>query len=209
MAFYADDAWDLEIKTDSFGWIECCGIHDRTDYDLKQHEKFSGKSFEVPNDKNKKQHPHVLEIAFGTDRPVFCLLDNFYDIKTKNEGKTALRVKPSMSPVTAAILPLVKKDNLPEMGQNIFAELNKEFVCSYDESASIGKRYLREAEKGTALCITIDFDSLKDNTVTLRERDTESQIRVKVEDLKTKIREYLDGEKFESLGKKVLTKSEN
>lgn len=203
MAFYADDAWDLEIKTDSFGWVECCGIHDRTDYDVKQHENFSKTCFEVMDEDNNKNHPHILEIAFGTDRPVFCLLDNFYDIKSKKDGKTVFKIKPSLSPITIAVLPLVKKESLPEIGRKIYQELKQEFTCTYDESASVGKRYLREAEKGTALCVTVDFETIKNNTVTLRERDTEKQIRVKIDELRGKILAYLRGEKLESLGKKV------
>jgi glycyl-tRNA synthetase len=203
LAFYADDAWDLEIKTESFGWFECVGIHDRTDYDVKQHEKFSGKSFEAMNEANEKKHPHVLEIAFGTDRPVFCLLDNFMEIQEKGEGKTIFKIAPSLSPIKVAVLPLVNKEKLPEIGLKLFEELQNDFVCNYDSSGSIGKRYLREAEKGTALCVTIDFETVEKNTVTLRERDSEKQVRIPLQEVKAKVQAYLSGEPFEKLGEKI------
>ncbi|RJQ17249.1 glycine--tRNA ligase [Candidatus Woesearchaeota archaeon] len=203
MAFYADDAWDIEVKTETLGWIECCGIHDRTNYDLKQHEKFSGKSFEILDDESKKQLPHVLEIAFGVDRLVFSLLDQCYEKKEKGEGKTIMKLPAFLSPITVAVFPLVNKEKLPEIGKNIFDDLSKEFICVYDSSGSIGKRYLREAEKGTAICLTVDFDTMTDNTVTLRERDTEKQIRVNIADVHEKIHAYVAGEKFDLLGRKA------
>lgn len=203
MAFYADDAWDLEVKTESFGWIECCGIHDRTDYDLKRHEHFSGKSFAAQTEEYPKQRPHILEIAFGVDRPVFCLFDTFVDIRSKKEGKTVFRVPPPFSPITVAVFPLVNKDKLPQISQDIYHELNKYYTCVYDAAGSVGKRYLREAEKGTALCVTVDFETVEKGTVTLRERDSEKQIRVHREELRQKIQDYLEGVAFTQLGKKV------
>ncbi len=202
-AFYALDAWDLEVRTESFGWIEMCGIHDRGDYDLKQHGTSSGQNFEVLDPHDQKVLPHVLEIAFGVDRPVFALLDIFYDKKEKGQGKTVFRIPARLAPVKAAILPLVKKDKLPEIGKAIHAELLAYYPVTYDESGSIGKRYLREAEAGTPLCITVDFETLEDDAVTLRERDTEKQVRVPIKQLKTSIEKYLAGTSFMMLGKPI------
>lgn len=197
-AFYADDAWDVEINTRSFGWVEVCGVHDRTDYDLKQHSKFSGKQLEAFDESTGQKYvPHVLEIAFGTDRPVFALLDLFYEKKEKEEGKTTFKVPYPLSPVPVAVFPLIKKDELVKKARKIYDELSKEFVCVYDDSGQIGRRYLRAGEAGTAFCVTIDFETIekKPSTVTIRDRDTEKQVRVKVSRLKKILDALLRGEK--------------
>ncbi|MBS3112809.1 glycine--tRNA ligase [Candidatus Woesearchaeota archaeon] len=191
-AFYADDAWDLEIRLNSFGWMECCGIHDRTDYDLKQHAKHSGKKLEARDENNVIQVPHVLEIAFGTDRPTYALLDIFYEYKDKEEGKTKFNVPYKLAPVKVAIFPLMKKDNLPEKAEEIYQELSKQFQCKYDQSGSIGKRYLREDESGTPFCITIDYDTLEKGTVTIRDRNTAKQEIIKINNILKTVKEKLD-----------------
>ncbi|MFQ5474762.1 MAG: glycine--tRNA ligase [Candidatus Nanoarchaeia archaeon] len=193
-AFYADDAWDMEIKLNSFGWYECCGIHDRSDYDLTQHGKHSGNKLVARNEKNEKKVPHILEIAFGTDRPVFALLDIFYDKKSVEEGKTTLRVPQHLAPVKVAVLPLVNKEGLPELAREIQQDLIKDMVAVYDRSASIGKRYLRNDAIGTPYCITVDFDSLEDKDVTLRERDSSRQVRVKIAEIKSTLIKLLKNE---------------
>ena len=194
-AFYADDAWDIECKLNSFGWFELCGVHDRTDYDLTQHGKYSGKSLKAFNEQSLKEEkneiPNIIEIAFGTDRPTFALLDIFYKKINEAEGKTKFVVPIHMSPVKVAVFPLVKKEKLPEIAKNIYSELQKEFFVRYDASGSIGKRYLREDEAGTAFCITIDFDSITKNDVTIRNRDTEEQKRIPINNIKHTIRELL------------------
>ena len=114
-AFYAADAWDIEVQLNSFGWMEMCGIHDRTDYDLKQHEKFSKQNLQASREDGSKLHPHVLEIAFGTDRPVFALLDIFYNKSTKDEGKTIFKVPYHLAPIDVAIYPLLKKDGCQKL----------------------------------------------------------------------------------------------
>ncbi|MBU1322158.1 MAG: glycine--tRNA ligase [Nanoarchaeota archaeon] len=197
-AFYADDAWDVEIKTKSFGWIEVCGVHDRTDYDLKQHSKHSKIELEAFDEATGKKYvPHVLEIAFGTDRPVFALLDCFYDKKEKEQGKTTFKIPYHLSPIPLAIFPLLKKPELIDKACEIYNKLSKGFLCVYDESGAIGRRYLRAAETGTAFCITIDFDTLekKPETITIRDRDTEKQVRVKTSELKETLRALIGGEK--------------
>ncbi|MDD5331286.1 MAG: glycine--tRNA ligase [Candidatus Nanoarchaeia archaeon] len=193
-AFYADDAWDVEINLNAFGWTEVCGVHDRTDYDLKQHSKFSKNELTARREDNSTFVPHVLEIAFGTDRPVFALLDIFYTKKSKEEGKTLFKLPYNISPVDVSIFPLMKKPELVKTANKIKDDLEKEFIIDFDVSGSIGKRYLRSAESGTPFAITIDYDSLDKNDVTIRDRDTERQIRVKIEDLSLVIRKLLNKE---------------
>lgn len=187
MAFYADDAWDVEVELNTFGWTEICGVHDRTDYDLKQHAKFSGAKMESLDENNEKKVPHILEIAFGPGRIVFALLDIYYDKKEADEGKSIFKIPPSMAPVKVSILPLMRKPELKKLAQKVYFDLKDCFRCKYDETGSIGKRYLRSAEEGTPVAITIDFDSLEDNSVTIRDRDTEEQERVKISELKEKL----------------------
>ena len=190
-AFYADDAWDVEISLRSYGWFEVCGIHDRTDYDLTTHGKHSKQEMIAVNDNGDKFVPHVLEIAFGTDRPTFALLDLFYEKKGVEEGKTMFKLPYHMTPVDVAVLPLMKKNELVARSLEIKKLLEEEFVINYDVSGSIGKRYLRNGVIGTPYCVTIDYDSLKNDDVTLRDRDTEKQIRVKISELKNKLKEIL------------------
>ena len=193
-AFYADDAWDIEVKTNNYGWIEVCGVHDRTDYDLKQHSKESGIALEAIRENGERFTPHILEIAFGTDRPTYVLMDLFYEKKTEGEGKTMFKIPYQMAPIDAAIFPLMKKPELVKIALEIKEILEKEFVINYDESGSIGKRYLRAAQNGTAFAITIDYDSLTGKDVTIRDRDSERQVRVKISELKEKLKKLFNGE---------------
>jgi glycyl-tRNA synthetase len=203
-AFYADDAWDIEIKLNSFSWVECCGIHDRTDYDLLQHSKHSKQDLQAAREDGSKFTPHILEIAFGTDRPTFALLDLFYNKKSEKEGKTTFKIPYNMAPIDIAIFPLMKKPELVDLALKIKEDLEKHFIIEYDQSGSIGKRYLRAAEAGTSYCLTIDYDSLKNNDVTCRDRDSEKQIRIKVDDLKDILTQLIDKEiKFEKAGKLI------
>lgn len=190
-AFYASDAWDIEVHLKSFGWVEMVGVHDRGDYDLKQHARFSNTALEAETERGKVV-PHVLEIAFGIDRPVFALLDLFYRKQEKEEGKTIFAVPYHLAPIDVAIFPLMKKDGLPELAAQIKESLEKNFVVVYDEAGSIGRRYLRAAEQGTPYCITVDYDSLKNNDVTVRDRDTEQQIRVPLSKLREVLQELLE-----------------
>ncbi|MBU0666439.1 MAG: glycine--tRNA ligase [Nanoarchaeota archaeon] len=187
-AFYADDAWDIEVKLNSFGWTELCGVHDRTDYDLKQHAKFSGKSMDVLDEESgKKKTPHILEFAYGPSRITFALLDIFYNKKSEQEGKTILSLPPRMAPIKISVFPLLRKPELIKLANKVYDDLSSSWLCKYDETASIGKRYLRSAEEGIPFAITIDFDSLEDKSVTVRNRDTEKQKRVKISELKEKL----------------------
>jgi glycyl-tRNA synthetase len=195
-AFYADDAWDIEINLNSFGWTEMCGIHDRTAYDLTQHGDAAKKALTASDETHKKEVPHILEIAFGPDRMLFAVLDNAYDPKQEAEGKTTLSLPPFLAPIQVQVFPLVKKDGMPEKARDIFESLVGEFTCSYDQAGSVGRRYLRAAMQGTPYCVTVDGETLEDETVTLRDRDTEEQKRVKIGELKSKLHELLNGELF-------------
>ena len=183
-AHYADDAWDLEIKTRQFGWVEICGIHDRTDYDLRRHAEFSKQNFEVSmeTDSNIKEIPQVLEIAFGIDRIIYTLLETTFNVE---EGRINLNLNPRIAPNTAAVFPLVRnKDNIRNLALKVHRKLLENRIGSfYDEGGSIGKRYRRQDELGTPYCITIDYDSVEDNTVTIRDRNSMEQMRVNISDL--------------------------
>ena len=173
-----------EINTTQFGWVEICGIHDRTDYDLRRHGEFSNQSFETSmgTDPKEKETPQILEIAFGIDRIIYTLLENAFNVE---EGRINLKLDSSLAPNTVAVFPLVKnKENIRKLAKEVHNDLLKNRIKSFfDSSGSIGKRYRRQDELGTPFCITIDYDSLEDNTVTLRERNSMDQIRVKISEL--------------------------
>jgi glycyl-tRNA synthetase len=183
-AFYAADAWDIEIKTNNFGWVEVCGVHDRTDYDLTQHGKESGIPLDAVRENGEKFVPHILEIAFGTDRPTYALIDIFYQKKKEEDGKTVFAIPYNMAPISVAVFPLMKKDGLAELAESVEKELSAVFITSYDESGSIGKRYLRSMTSGIPFAITVDYDSINDKSVTVRDRDTGKQERVRIKELK-------------------------
>lgn len=199
-AFYADDAWDIELNLNNYGWTEVCGVHDRTDYDLIQHSKASGVKLEAARENGEKFVPHVLEIAFGTDRPTYSLIDLFYEKKGEGEGKTTFKVPYHMSPIDVSVFPLMKKEELLNLSLQIKNYLEKSFVVDYDLSGSIGKRYLRSAGAGVPYAVTVDYDSLQDKSVTIRDRDSEKQKRIKVDELKEILSKLLnEEEKFENL----------
>ncbi|MDP2628990.1 MAG: glycine--tRNA ligase [Nanoarchaeota archaeon] len=203
-AFYADDAWDVEVNLNNYGWTEVCGVHDRTDYDLKQHSKFSGEKLIAQRENGEEFTPHVLEIAFGTDRPTYSLIDLFYEKKEEGEGKTIFKIPYHVAPVDVSVFPLMNKPELTEISKEIKKILEKEFVIDYDVSGSIGRRYLRSASAGIPYALTIDFDSLKNKDVTIRDRDTTKQIRVKISDLKETLKRLINQEiDFEKAGKVV------
>ena len=200
LSHYSDDAWDIEIKTERFGWFEIAGVHDRTDYDLKRHSEFSKQNMKVNN-----QYPNILEIAYGIERPTYCLLETaFREEKVKKGIRSWLYFPKGIAPIDIAVFPLVRKDNLPELAKKVFNELEKDFVCIYDETGSIGRLYRRMDEVGTTLCITVDHQSTEDKTVTIREISTMKQIRVNINDSKEIIQKILDSEiKFEKAGKLI------
>jgi len=192
-AHYADDAWDLEIKTRQFGWVEICGIHDRTDYDLKRHGEYSNQNFKVAmgEDPKEKEIPQILEIAFGPDRIVYTLLETLFNIQDK---KITLMLPPILSPNIVAVFPLKRNhEDIRNLALSIHQTLLKHRIPSfYDEKGSIGKLYSRQDEIGTPFCITVDFQSLEDQTVTIRERDTKQQERIEISEVPNIILQKLD-----------------
>lgn len=192
-AFYASDAWDLEIELRSFGWTECCGVHDRGDYDLNQHAKFSGQKLVAKTDDGKDFVPHVIETAFGVDRPFFALCDLYYDKREADEKRTIISFPPQIAPFQCAVFPLVNKDGLDTLAEQISNDLRqKGFLVFYDDGGSIGRRYSRTDSVGTPYALTIDYDSKTKHDVTLRERDSMKQVRIKTSDLSSKLKEYLE-----------------
>lgn len=203
-AFYAQDAWDIEVNLNHYGWTELCGVHDRGDYDLTQHAKFSKVPLEAMRENGERFVPHILEIAFGSDRPTYALIDLFYEKKGIEEGKTRFAVPYAMAPIEVSIFPLMKKPELIDFSEKLKDMLEGEFVIDYDLSGSIGRRYLRSSSAGTPFAITIDYDSLEHNDVTLRDRDSEQQVRVPLDKLVESLRLLFEGKlKFKDAGKAV------
>jgi len=188
LAHYANAAVDIEFEF-PFGFKEVEGIHSRTDFDLSQHEKFSGKKLQYFDTvENKSYVPYVIETSIGLDRMFLLTLCNAYeeqDLSTaeKQDSRTVLHLPPALAPVKAAVLPLTKKDGLPEKARQIMDDLKLDFNIQYDEKDSIGKRYRRQDAIGTPFCITIDHQTLEDNTVTIRHRDSMEQERVAATEL--------------------------
>ena len=183
LAFYAKAATDIVFKF-PFGWEELNGIHNRTNYDLTKHQEFSGKNLMYLDPiTNEKFIPYIIEFSVGADRLFLTLIANAYceEKLDDNETRVVLKILPKLAPIKVAVLPLQK--NLNDKAREIFKILQQHFYCDYDESGSIGKRYRRHDEIGTPCCVTIDFDTLEDNSVTVRDRDTMKQDRVYVKDL--------------------------
>ncbi len=185
LVFYAADAWDIEYKFPDYGFDEVEGFHMRTTYDLTQHSEHSGKDLSF-NDNGEKFIPHVVETSAGVGRLFTAVLAEAYDEEELEGGdsRVVLRFAPHLAPVQVAILPLMKKDGLAEAAQEIFADLAGEIRTTYDESGSVGKRYRRQDEIGTPFCVTYDYDSKEDGTVTVRDRDSMAQERVAIKNLK-------------------------
>jgi glycyl-tRNA synthetase len=185
LAHYSDRTIDIEFDF-PFGQKELYGLAYRTDFDLKQHETHSGVSQAYVDDQTgEKFIPHVLEPTFGVDRTILAVLTSAYDEEMVGEGdiRTVLRFKPLVAPVQIAVLPLSKKDELSVPAQKIAKDLKKIARVAYDETQSIGKRYRRQDEIGTPYCVTVDFDTLNDNAVTVRDRDSMEQIRIPIAEL--------------------------
>lgn len=192
LAFYAKDAYDIQFNF-PMGFQELEGVHNRTDYDLTQHQKFSSKDLTYLDQENgnKRYTPYVIETSAGLTRNVLMVLSDAYEEEQLEDGDTrvVLHFHPLIAPVKVAVLPLVKKDGLPDKAKEILAELREFYTVSYDQNVAIGKRYRRQDEVGTPYCVTIDYDTMKDDTVTLRFRDSMQQIRVKRSELINTIRQ--------------------
>ena len=194
LAHYANAATDIEFEF-PFGFKEVEGIHSRTDFDLSQHQEFSGKKmqyFDAELDENGKPYgnyvPYVIETSIGLDRMFLLTMINALeeeDLSTpeKQDSRTLLRLHPALAPIKAAIFPLTKKDGLPEKAREVMDALKFDFNCIYEEKDAIGKRYRRQDAVGTPFCITVDHQTLEDNTVTIRHRDTMEQQRIEIKDL--------------------------
>ena len=183
LSHYSNATTDIEFMF-PFGWGELWGIADRTDFDLTQHQNHSGESMEyIDQITNERYVPYVVEPSLGADRVALAFLCEAYDEEEVGEGdiRTVLRLHPALAPVKAAILPLSKK--LGEKADEVYQKLIKKYNCEYDDAGSIGKRYRRQDEIGTPVCITIDFDTLEDESVTVRDRDTMEQKRIKIDEL--------------------------
>ncbi|GAA0181549.1 glycine--tRNA ligase [Clostridium sediminicola] len=192
LAFYSNATSDVEFLF-PFGWGELWGIADRTDYDLNQHIKHSGTDLSYMDQTTKEKYvPYCIEPSLGADRVTLAFLVNAYEEEKLENGDTrnVLRFHPALAPYKAAILPLSKK--LKDKALDVYAMLSKKFNVDYDEAGSIGKRYRREDEVGTPYCITVDFDTMEDNTVTIRDRDTMEQRRISIDELEAFLAEKVE-----------------
>ena len=190
LAHYAKDAFDIEFEF-PMGWQELEGIHSRTDFDLSRHAEFSGKDLTYLDDQTRERFiPYVIETSAGLTRSVLMVLSDAYEEETLEGGdvRTVMHFHPELAPVTVAVLPLVKKDGIAELAKGIEKDLRSDFATFYDQSGAIGRRYRRMDEIGTPYCVTIDYETKDDRTVTLRYRDSMEQIRVPIDELSSAIR---------------------
>ena len=182
LAHYAKEAWDIEYNF-PFGWSEIEGIHNRTDFDLARHEEFSGKNLKYFDQvANERYLPYIIETSAGLNRMMLSVLSDAYWEDIDN-NRTVMKFHPRIAPIKAVICPLVKKDGLPEKAKNIVDILRPHFNVLFDQQGSIGKRYYRQDEAGTPFVTTVDHQTMDDNTVTLRHRDTQKQDRMAIDDI--------------------------
>jgi glycyl-tRNA synthetase len=185
LAHYAKAAYDIEYLF-PFGWSELEGVHNRTDFDLSRHAEYSGKDLTYIDDMRKERYiPYIVETSAGLTRSVLMVLSDAYEEEEvgENDVRTVLRFHPAIAPVTVAVFPLVKKDGLAEIAQEIERSLRSEFSTFYDQGGAIGRRYRRQDEIGTPYCVTVDYETKEQHTVTLRYRDSMEQVRVPVDEI--------------------------
>ena len=194
LAHYAKRAIDIEYEF-PMGYKELEGIHNRTDFDLSRHQEFSGKDLRYFDDQTRQRFiPYIIETSAGVDRTVLtCLIDAYEEEKLENDTRTVLHLDAKIAPFKAAVFPLVKKDNMPEIARNITNDLMKEFLVFYDQSGAIGRRYRRQDEAGTPFCITVDSQTLTDQTVTIRDRDTMEQDRINMDNIISELKTRIEG----------------
>jgi glycyl-tRNA synthetase len=193
LAFYSKATTDFEYRF-PFGWGELWGIADRTDYDLKQHQEHSGESMEYLDPMtNEKFIPYCVEPSVGVDRALLAFLCDAYEEQELEGGdsRVVLHLHPALAPIKVAVLPL-QKNKLGDKAREVYSMLAKKFMCEYDETGSIGKRYRRQDETGTPMCVTVDFDTLEDGTVTVRDRDTMTQQRLPIGELEAYVAQKID-----------------
>ena len=188
LAHYAKAACDIQYKF-PMGWQELNGIHHRGTWDLSRHQEYSGKTMQyIDPFTNEKYVPNVIEYSIGADRLTLALLCEAYEEQAlEKETRVVMHFHPAIAPYKVAVLPLQK--NLSEKAKEVYAQLSKKFMCDYDETGSIGKRYRRQDEIGTPFCVTVDFDTLEDGSVTVRDRDSMEQIRIKIDEVKAYVEE--------------------
>ena len=184
LAHYAKEATDIEYEF-PFGWGEIEGIHNRTDFDLGRHQEYSGKSQQYFDDESKEKFvPYIIETSAGASRSFMAfLVDAYHEEEVKGEQRVVMRFHPKLAPVKVAIFPLVNKDGMPEIARKIEADLRPHMKVFYDSKGAVGRRYRRQDEAGTPYCVTVDTQTLEDNTVTVRERDSMEQERVAIDQL--------------------------
>ena len=199
LAHYAKDCYDIDYLF-PMGWSELEGIANRGDFDLTQHAKSSGKELSYYDaEANEKYVPYVIEPAAGVDRSVLAFLLDAYDEEdVEGEKRTVVHLHPALAPIKVAVLPLSRNEKLTPMAKAVYRQLCRSFVIDYDDSQSIGRRYRRQDEIGTPFCVTVDFESLEDKQVTIRDRDSLAQIRVPVEELNKILEAKLKGEAFDA-----------
>ena len=198
LAHYADAASDIEFKF-PFGFKELEGIHSRTDFDLKSHEEFAGKKLQYfDHEKNENYVPYVVETSIGLDRMFLAIFSNSLQEETLEDGstRTVLKLPKILAPTKLAVFPLIKKDGLPEIAREIVSQLKWDMDVAYDEKDAVGRRYRRQDALGTPYCITVDHQTLEDQTVTLRERDSMKQERIAIDQLSDLLKEKLDVKHF-------------
>ncbi len=192
LAHYAKDAYDIQYEF-PFGWNELEGIHNRTNYDLTRHQQYSGKKLEYLDEDTKEKYiPYIIETSVGLDRTLLAVLcDAYYSEVVKGEERVILRFNSKIAPIQVAFFPLSKKSDLIELTQKIRVDISKKYFTQFDVAGSIGRRYRRQDEAGTPFCVTVDFDSLNDQKVTVRNRDTMVQDRISIDKLLLYLNEKL------------------
>ncbi len=192
LAHYARSAWDVEYKF-PFGWQEVEGIHNRTDFDIQRHIEHSGKKMEyIDSGRGERFVPYIIETSSGLNRSLLVFLcDAYREDEIDGEQRVLLAFHPKVAPIKAAILPLVKKDGIPDIARSLFEELSENWNCFYDQAGAIGRRYRRMDEVGTPYCITIDYETKDDQAVTIRDRDTLEQQRIPLSGVKAWLAERL------------------
>lgn len=201
LAHYAQGCYDVEYLF-PMGWMELEGIANRTDFDLKRHAEESGKDLAY-YDEEAGEHiiPYVIEPSAGVDRSALAFLTDSYqeELDEKGDLRTVLKLHPKLAPIKVAILPLSKKETLAPLAKEIYTRVREQFMTQFDDTQSIGKRYRRQDEIGTPFCVVVDFQSLEDNQVTIRDRDSMKQIRVPIAELVSTLMAKLDGEPLDVL----------
>ncbi len=194
MAHYAKEAWDVQYRF-PFGWQEFEGIHNRTDFDLRRHQEHSGKKMQyIDPSEDERFIPYVIETSAGLDRTLLVLLaDAYREEEVEGDTRTVLSLHPRLAPIKVAVFPLVKKEGMPDLARAVTDDLRGRFAAFYDESGSIGRRYRRQDEAGTPFCVTVDGQTLEDDTVTVRDRETLEQVRVAIPELGDHVEERIRG----------------